>query len=366
MATGRRAFDFVHPHLLSLKSYEAVDPPEVLAARANMLESEIVKLDANESPYGPSPRVTAAMPGVPRMHLYPDPAQTNMRNAVAGYLGVEPQQVVIGNGSDEIIDLVFRTVLGPGHSVLVCVPTFGMYEFTAQVCGATTIEVERDHQFQIDVDAILSAVSSTTKVIAIASPNNPSGNSVPPEMIERLLGLNVIVMVDEAYAEFGGTSLVDRVLDHPNLIILRTLSKWGGLAGLRAGYGVMEPDMADLLLRAKPPYNINQATEHAVLASLADTATLNQRAKLITDERERMFLALKDLPGITPLPSDANFILSHVPTGKGRVIFDSLAKRGVFVRYYSRASMADYLRISVGTPEQTTRLLEALEQSLSD
>lgn len=366
MANRKRAIDLVRPHLLSLKGYEAVEPPEVLAARAGIAESDIVKLDANESPYGPSPSVTDAMPGVHRMHLYPDPAQIAMRTAVAEYLGVTMQQIVIGNGSDEIIDLVFRTVLEPADTVLVCVPTFGMYEFTAQVCGASTVEVERDDAFQIDVDATLNAIDSTTKIITIASPNNPSGNSAPPEAIERLLESDAIVLVDEAYAEFGGGSVVKSVASHPNLVVLRTLSKWGGLAGLRAGYGVMEPAMADLLLRAKPPYNINQATEHAVLASLADTATLNQRAAAIIEERGRMFAALERMPGVTPLPSDANFILCHVPDGQGKAIYDGLAQRGVFVRYYSRASMADYLRISVGTPEQTIRLLDAFHKSLSD
>ena len=173
-------------------------------------------------------------------------------------------------------------------------------------------------------------------------------------------------MVDEAYAEFGGESVVGLVKDYPNLIVLRTLSKWGGLAGLRAGYGVMETDMADLLLRAKPPYNINQATEHAILVSLSDTATLNQRVAAIKEERARMFNALAKLPGVKPVPSDANFILCNVPNGQGKAIYDGLARRGVFVRYYSRASMADYLRISVGTAGQTDRLLEALAQCLED
>ena len=365
MAARKRAIDFVRPHLLSLKGYEAVDPPEVLAKRAGMPESEIVKLDANESPYGPSPRVTEAMPGVPRLHLYPDPAQVAMRAAVARYLGVGAEQIVVGNGSDEIIDLVFRTVLGPDDSVLVCVPTFGMYEFTAQVCGARSVEVERDEAFEIDVDAVLAAVDASTKIITVASPNNPSGNSTPADVIERLLESEAIVMVDEAYAEFGGTSVTGQVARHPNLVVLRTFSKWGGLAGLRAGYGVMEPAMADLLLRAKPPYNINQATEYAVLASLADTDTLNERAAAIIEERGRLFAALHELPGVTPLPSDANFILCHVPEGRGKAIYDGLTRSGVFVRYYSRASMADYLRISVGTPEQTGRLIAALAQALS-
>ena len=366
MAARRRSIDFVRPHLLSLKGYEAVEPPEILASRAGIPEPEIVKLDANESPYGPSPRVTEAMPGVSRVHLYPDPAQIAMRTAVGRYLGVDMEQVVIGNGSDEIIDLVFRTVLEQTDRVLICVPTFGMYEFTAQVCGASTVEVQRDAEFQINVDAVVSAVDKHTKIITVASPNNPSGNAVPREIIERLLELDAIVMVDEAYAEFGGQSVVGLVKDYPNLIVLRTLSKWGGLAGLRAGYGVMETDMADLLLRAKPPYNVNQATEHAILVSLSDTATLNQRVAAIKEERERMFNALAKLPGVKPIPSDANFILCNVQNGQGKAIYDGLARRGVFVRYYSRASMADYLRISVGTAGQTDRLLEALAQCLED
>ena len=153
---------------------------------------------------------------------------------------------------------------------------------------------------------------------------------------------------------------------YPNLVVLRTLSKWGGLAGLRVGYGIMDAELADLLLRAKPPYNVNQAAEAALLASLADAKTLNDRAEMIVGERVRMMSALSELEGVSPLPSDANFILCRMPDGKGRPVYESLARRGVFVRYYSRASLADYLRISVGTPEQTARLIEALSAALGE
>ena len=365
MEEAPRVLDLVRPHLLTLEAYEAVEPPEALAARAGIPESEVVKLDANENPYGPSPRVAEALAKLGRVHLYPDPAQTAMRSAVSAHLGIGSEHIVVGNGSDEIIDLLFRAVLAPGDAALTCVPTFGMYEFTAHVCGGWTMPVERDERFAVDVEAVERALSGDggdqVKIIALASPNNPSGNATPPEVVERLLGSGRLVIVDEAYAEFSEwPSMVDRVGQCPNLVVLRTLSKWGGLAGLRAGYGIMDADLAELLMRAKPPYNVNQATEAALLASLADAATLNERAQAIVAERDRMRKCIDDLPGITPLPSDANFILCRVADGRGRAIYESLAQRGVFVRYYKRAALADYLRISVGTPRHTDRLIEAL------
>ncbi|MDA0797205.1 MAG: histidinol-phosphate transaminase [Chloroflexi bacterium] len=364
---GRKGpLDFVRPHLLTLAPYEAVDPPDVLAKKAGMPESQTAKLNGNENPYGPSPRVAEMMAAVNRMHIYPDPAQVAMRTALGEFLGVPKDQIVVGNGSDEIIDLVFRCVLDQGDAVINCEPTFGMYEFTAHVCGGRTITIERDEHFAVDVDAVLAAVDERTKIVAIASPNNPSGNCTPLEDIERLLAADILVLMDEAYIEFGGTSVATWVARHPNLIVLRTFSKWGGLAGLRIGYGIMAAELADLLLRAKPPYNVNQASEAAMLATLSDIDTLNQRADLIVLEREKMLAALAEMPGVDPLPSEANFLLCRMPEGRGKAVYESLARQGVFVRYYSRASLADYLRISIGTPEQTTQVIEAMIQALAE
>jgi len=151
---------------------------------------------------------------------------------------------------------------------------------------------------------------------------------------------------------------------HPNLVVLRRLSKWAGLAGLRVGYGLMDPQMADVLMRGKPPYNVSQAAEAALLASLADRAALLERVALIVEERGRMESLLAELPGVEPLPSEANFILCRMPEGRGKSTYESLAARGVSVRYYSRGKLADFLRISVGTPEQTDRLVQALRAVL--
>ena len=365
--TGRKGpLDFVRSHLLTLAPYEAVDPPDVLAERAGMPESKTAKLNGNENPYGPSPRVAKMIAAVDRMHIYPDPGQVAMRTALGAFLNVPMNQIVVGNGSDEIIDLVFRCVLDPGDAVINCEPTFGMYEFTAHVCGGRTVTIERDEQFAVDIDGVLAAVDDRTKILAIASPNNPSGNCTSLVDIERLLAADVLVLIDEAYIEFGAESVVSWVESHPNLIVLRTFSKWGGLAGLRVGYGVMAPELADLLLRAKPPYNVNQASEAAMLATLLDVDTLNERAGFIVGERERMYVALAEMPGVEPLPSEANFLLCRMSEGRGKAVYESLAARGVFVRYYARASLADYLRISVGTPEQTTQVIEAMIQALAE
>jgi histidinol-phosphate aminotransferase len=364
MTKSKRALDFVQPHLLTLQSYEAVDPPEVLARRAGVAEAGIIKLDANENPYGASPKVAEALAAINRVHLYPDPAQIAMRTAAGAYVGIGMEHVIVGNGSDEIIDLLFRATLAPGDAVLTCVPTFGMYEFTAHVCGGRTVSVDRTADFEVNVDTVLGSLDETVKIIALASPNNPSGNSVPPEVIRRLLATDRLVIIDEAYVEFGGASMIPEVPNYANLAVLRTLSKWGGLAGLRVGYGVMDVELTDLLLRAKPPYNVNQAAEAAMLASFADAGTLNERARLIVAERKRMEKALSQLPGVTPLPSEANFILCRLQDGRGRAVYDTLAQQGVFVRYYSRGQLVDYLRISVGTPPQTDTLIEALAQAL--
>ena len=353
----------VLPHLLNLAPYEAAVPPEEMARQAGMPEDKLVKLNANENPYGPSPRVHEALLALGRIHLYPDPAQVLMRNAISNYVGISSKHIVVGNGSDEIIDLVFRSILASGDAIVNCVPTFGMYDFTAQVCGGVSVEVERDRQFEIPVP-IAAEAGKSAKAIVLASPNNPSGNSTPLPDIEGMLETGAIVIVDEAYVEFGGTSSVPLVKRYDNLVVLRTMSKWAGLAGLRVGYGIMAPGLADLLLRAKPPYSVSQAAETALLASLEDVDLLNARVASIIQERSRMALALASLEGITPLPSDANFLLCKVPDRHGRSIYEGLASRGVFVRYYARGTLTDYLRISVGTAADTDRVVAALKEIL--
>jgi len=356
----------VQPHFLDLDAYEAVDPPEVLAERAGIPESQVVKLNGNENPYGPSPRVMEALANLDRVHIYPDPQQVALREAIGHYMDVAPEYIVAGNGSDEIIDLLFRALLGPGAGVVNCTPTFGMYSFTAHVVGAKAIEVPRNDEFQIDVPKVIKTALTSSKIVVLASPNNPTGNSVPVADIQRLLDAGLLVILDEAYGEFGGESVVQMVASHSNLVVLRTFSKWAGLAGLRVGYGVMAPALAEVIMRAKPPYNVSQAAEAAVLASLDDLPYIRERVSWMVREKQRLYALLKDVPGLSPCPSDANFILCKTPENKGKHVYEALARRGVFVRYFSNPRLQDYIRISVGTPENTDRLMGALYEALKE
>lgn len=351
---------FVRPELLRMAGYEPIEPVEVLAERLGIAPENIVKLDGNENLYGPSPGAVAALAAHDGYNIYPDPDQRRVRAALAEYVGVAAEHIVAGAGSDELIDLLARALLAPGDRVIDLVPTFGMYAFTASVCGAEYTAVSRRPDFSIDVAAVESAVDERTKLIFAASPNNPSGNLLGAEELDRLLALGVPVIVDEAYVEFSGGSVVRQAAERDNLIVIRTFSKWAGLAGLRAGYGVMSPELASLLMAIKPPYNVNVAAEAAVLASLAERDLLMERVAAIVAERERMTERLASVPYLRPHPSSANFILCDVTAGDARALRDTLRRRGIFIRYFDKPGLRDRVRISVGRPEHTDALLAAL------
>ena len=352
------------PHIQGLKTYEGIDPTEVLAQQAGIPPDKVIRLNGNENPYGSSPRVAEVLGGYCHFNRYPDPDQRRLRAALAEYVGVEAEQVVAGNGSDELIDLVLRMFVGPGQKVIDPTPTFGMYSFCTTVCGGQTVPVPRDDSFDLDIESIELTADSQTKVIFLASPNNPTGNLAHEWQVRRLLETDMMVVVDETYHEFCGQSVVSLLEEYPNLIVLRTFSKWAGLAGLRIGLGAMNREVAQAMMAMKSPYNVNLAAEVALLASLEDRDVLIQRVTSIVKERDRMYGMLEALPGVEPWPSTANFVLCQLPDGKGKVIYEGLARRGVFVRYFGGDRMADYVRISVGLPNETDGLIEALRAEM--
>jgi len=302
--------DLLRPDIYEMEEYTPIEPFEVLSARLGLPAERIIKLDGNENPYGPSPRALAALADYERYHIYPDPEHTLLREAIQDYLGVGKAHVMFGNGSDELIDLIMRLFLGPGEAVINCPPTFGMYSFDAAVCGAQVVEVPRRPDFSLDVEAIYRRAlekSPLKKLLLINSPNNPDGGLTSREDLLPLLELPLIVVVDEAYAEFSGTSLVDLVPEHPNLIVLRTFSKWAGLAGLRIGYGVFPLGIIRHLWKMKQPYNVNVAAQVAALASLEDLGYLRANVQRIVAERERLYAELKKLDFLRPYPSQSNF-----------------------------------------------------------
>ena len=278
------------------------------------------------------------------------------------YLGAPEERIVAGNGSDELIDLLLRMFLGPGENIIIPSPTFGMYSFTADICGGEAVSVPSDENFEIDVEAMVVAMTDKTKAVFLASPNNPSGNIASSSQIRALLETGRLIVVDETYYEFCGQSVMPLMEEYPNLVILRTFSKWAGLAGLCIGLGVMQEEIAQTMISMKPPYNVNTAAEVALTASLEDTSVLLDRVKAIVAERERMMGLLQKIPGIKAWPSQANFILFSLPEGQGERIFEGLCNRGIFLRYFNTPQLKDFIRSSVGFPHETDAVVAALTE----
>jgi histidinol-phosphate aminotransferase len=375
--------EFIRPELINMGSYTPIEPIEILEQQTG---GKVIKLDGNENPYGCSPKVYQALANYSYYHIYPDPEQRELRQALGEYTGLNPEHIVCGSGSDELIDLILRLFLNPGDEVINCSPTFGMYPFSTDVCGGRMVDVPRGENFAINLAGVKKALTKKTKVIFIASPNNPTGNTVTEQEIVELIESGEIVVVDEAYFEFSNITMANLVSSYPNLIVLRTFSKWAGLAGLRAGYGIFPGEIVGYLMKIKQPYNINAAAQAAVLASLSDIGYLRDNVAKIIAERERLFVKLKEFNWLNPYPSQGNFILcslychperspsviavSRSPErGKGEAkqshakkIWSQLRQRGIFIRYFDNPRLKDFLRISVGKPEDTDALIEALKE----
>jgi histidinol-phosphate aminotransferase len=347
-----------------MEPYSPTASLEVFAERLGRPASEIVKLDANENPYGPSPKTRAALAALDTTPVYPDPESRKLREMLVDYVGVGVEYLLAGAGADELIDLVMRLFIEPGDIILNCPPTFSMYSFDAALVQASVISVPRRADFSLDLDAIvLAAADSEAKLLFLCSPNNPNGSLIAPEELDRLLALPLVVVLDEAYIEFSGVeSAARRVPDTPNLIVLRTFSKWAGLAGLRIGYGIFPLDLITHLWKIKQPYNVNVAADAAARASLADQPYLRANVRRIVAERERLEAELAAFPFLTPYPSRSNFVLCQVNGMSAIDLRDALAAEGVLVRYYAQPRLHDHIRISAGTPEQTDTLLAALRQ----
>jgi histidinol-phosphate aminotransferase len=371
---------YLLPHIADMEPYTPIEPFEVLSARLGRSPEQIVKLDANENPYGPHPAVRQALAAYPFPHIYPDPEQRALRAALAEYVGVPAANIFPGHGADELIDLLCRVFLGPGDAIINCPPTFGMYEFDAGLAGARVIEVLRRADFSVDIERICESANGEsvntqyamrnthhaprTKLLFLTSPNNPDGSLLAPDDLRRLLDLPLIVVLDEAYIEFAGLerSVARWVLERENLIVLRTFSKWAGIAGLRLGYGIFPSWLMPALWMAKQPYNVNVAATVAGLVSLAHRDEIQITVDALIVELERLFRELAKFPFLRPYPSQANFVLCRVVDRDARALKEALAGRGILVRHYAKPGLENCIRVSAGRPEQTDALLEALAE----
>ncbi len=350
----------IRPYLAGFTGYSAATSPETLEGQTEVAVEDIIKLDANENPYGCSPRVLRALAESHSLNIYPDDGQQVLRGLLAGYAGVPADKIVAGHGSNTLIDLIARLFVGEGDEVINCVPTFDLYRFSTQICGGKVVDVERDANFNIYVRKVIAAITPRTKLLFLASPNNPTGNTVPPGDVEEILETGVPMAIDEAYHEFSGETVLPMTLRYPNLMVLRSFSKWAGLAGLRVGYGIFPPRIAEYVMAIKVPYSVSMAAEIAVRESLADIKYLQGKIRAIIEERGRLFEGLHDIPWLKPYPSKANFIYCTVLEGSAVELHRKLQRKGILVRYFDRPLLQNSIRVSVGRPEDTDALLKAL------
>ncbi|XP_071930566.1 histidinol-phosphate aminotransferase, chloroplastic-like isoform X2 [Coffea arabica] len=328
---------FIRSHLRKLKPYQPILPFEVLSAQLGRKPEDIVKLDANENPYGPPPEVFEALGAMKFPYIYPDPESRRLRAALAEDSGLGSEYILAGCGADELIDLIMRCVLDP---------------------------VPRNSDFSLDVERIVQVVEQEKpKCIFLTSPNNPDGSIIGDDTLLKILDLPILVVLDEAYIEFSGIeSKMQWVKKHENLIVLRTFSKRAGLAGLRVGYGAFPLSIIEYLWRAKQPYNVSVAAEVSACAALRNSAYLEKVKVALVQERERLFKLLKEVPFLNPFPSYSNFILCEVASGMdAKKLKEDLAKMGVMIRHYNNKELSGYVRVSVGKPEQTDALMKCLK-----
>ncbi|MFC2003307.1 histidinol-phosphate transaminase [Chloroflexota bacterium] len=352
----------IRSHLTSFVSYGASTSPETLKGKVEVPVESIIKLDANENPYGCSPKVLEVLADYPYFNIYPDNGQAELRELLARYTGVAAERIVASGGSNQLIDLIIRLFVGSGDEVINCVPTFDVYRFSTEICGGTLVDIPRDENFAVNVSAVKAAISEKTRLIFLANPNSPTGNMTSQKDIVAVVETGLPVVVDEAYYEFSGETVVPMVSRYENLMVLRTFSKWAGLAGLRVGYGIFPTKIASYLMAIKMPYNINVAAHIAVRESLKDVDYLLDRVKAIVVERERLFSQLKKLKFLKPFPSQGNFIFCSVLSGKASELHQRLQRKGILARYFNKPFLQNAIRISVGKPEHTDALIKALQE----
>lgn len=357
--------DMVRAHIRDMPPYEPILPFEVLSQQLGRSTDDIIKLDANENPYGPVPAVREALAGLTYPHIYPDPESRELRRALAEFHEVPMENILAGAGADELIDLIMRLFIEPGDAILNCPPTFGMYAFDADLNGARVVSIPRSEGFELDIRRIEEAAKDEqAKIIFLANPNNPDGGLVSTKYIESILALPLLVILDEAYIQFSSqdASMIDQVPRRNNLVVLRTFSKWAALAGLRVGYGVFPKALMAHLWKIKQPYNVSVAASTAACAALRNIAQVENISQQIITERERLFSLLAEVTYLQPIRSEANFILCQVTGREAGKLKTELTRRGILVRYFNKPGLDQCIRISVGKPEHTDALIQALTE----
>ncbi len=355
------------PEIFKLKPYIPGKPVEEVQREMGL--TDIIKMASNENPLGSSPLAEAAVrESLGMLHVYPDANCYYLRQKMAAKLGLDGKSIIIGNGSDEILRLIAETFIHPGDEVIFAHPTFIEYEFTAQVMGATCVEVPlKNHRH--DLPAMLDAVNERTRIIYICNPNNPTGTIVTRNEMSLFLDSlpdKVFVVMDEAYGEYNESAdypnSLEYLQDGRNIIILRTFSKIYGLAALRVGYAITDPELAGLIERVREPFNVNLLAQNAAAAALDDLQHVADSRANNNAGKAYLCRELGEM-GLKWVPSEANFLL--VDTGRNcRLVFESLLKLGIIVRSGDAYGYPTHIRVTVGLPEHNERFIRALKSVL--
>ena len=358
----------ISPFLENLPVYQPGRPIEEVARELGLDPGCIIKLASNENPLGPSRLGLAAMrQALKQVNLYPDGNAFYLKQKLAAKLGVEPANLVLGNGSNEIIEFVAHALLAPGAEVVVSQYCFAVYPIVTALFGAKLVVVPAKNHAH-DLDAMLAAITPNTRIVFVANPNNPTGTTASREELARFVNAvpaDVLLALDEAYIEF-----LDEPLDllpeirngsKPNLLLMRTFSKIYGMAGLRIGYGIGHPDFIAALEKIRQPFNINSVAQAGALAALDDTKHVGKTRKINSRGLKLYARTFRKL-GLEFIPSSANFILVRI--GDGQRVFGELQKLGVIVRPMGGYQLPEWIRISIGTPKENKRCLEALKSVL--
>jgi histidinol-phosphate aminotransferase len=354
---------YANRFVCDLVAYEPGKPIAETARELGLDPSQIVKVASNENPLGPSPMAKSAMRlAIEESHIYPDGGGYSLRSTLAETLRLGSENIILGNGSNEIIELLCHTFLNRDSELIAAKHAFVVYKLMATLFGANYVEVP-DPEFTHDLDAMADAITPNTRLVFIANPNNPTGTMVDQSAIDRFMARlpeHVIAVFDEAYIEFPDSApdTLRYVREGRNVCVLRTFSKIHGLAGLRVGYGIAPPHLAGLLQKARQPFNVNAIAQAAALAALADTQH-TERTRQVNREGMAFYENAFRERGLEYVPSHANFLL--VKTGNGDQLFRDMLKQGVIVRAMSSYKLPEWIRISIGTAAQNARVMEVFD-----
>lgn len=359
---------YANQHVLDLVAYVPGKPIDETARELGMKPEDIVKLASNENPMGPSPKAVLAMQkAAMEANIYPDGAAFRLRSAIAKRNNVEFDQTVVGSGSSEIIELLCHSFLNQDAEVVAAKHAFSMYPIMAKLFGATYVEVDNKADWSHDLNGFLHAITDKTRLVFITNPTNPVGTVVSQEEIDDFMAkvpAHVVVCFDEAYHEFADNApdTVKFVRDNRNVAVLRTFSKVYGLAGIRVGYGLAPEHICSMLHKSRTPFNSNVMAQEAALAALEDDEHLKKTVENNRREMKRYESSFAEM-GLEWIPSQGNFIL--VKVGQGRDVFDAMLKSGVIVRPQGSYHLPEWIRISIGTPEENEKCLAVLKEVLT-